>query len=160
LTKAATPFALVLCLALAASGATHPASADSGTLIPITTHVELATFYVRVAVSGGPNEDYLLDTGSGYMTITDSTLSQLMKAGTATYVRELDGQMADGRVMRVAVYRLKEIIVGESCRIRDIEAAVLPGSSRGLFGLSALRRLSPFELSTDPPSLRLSNCLG
>jgi predicted aspartyl protease len=160
LTKAAAPLAIALCLALAASGAARAASAGTGTLIPITTHVELATFYVRVAVSGGPNEDYLLDTGSGFMTITDSTLSQLMRAGTATYLRELDGRMADGREMRVAVYRLKEIVVGESCRIRDIEVAVLPGASRGLFGLSALRRLSPFELSTDPPSLRLSNCLG
>jgi hypothetical protein len=35
---------------------------------------------------------------------------------------------------------------------------VLPGTSRGLFGLSALKRTAPFEFSVDPPVLRLSNC--
>ncbi len=134
------------------------AKAASGTVVPIRSHVEFTTFYVGIAMAGAPVEEYLLDTGSGYMTITSRTLSHLKKAGTATYLRELDGQMADGSVIRVPVYLIDRMTIGESCQLRGIEAAVMPGSSRGLLGLSALRMLSPFELSTDPPRLRLSNC--
>jgi predicted aspartyl protease len=137
---------------------TSPARADGGTVVPVRSHVDFATFYVGIAMAGGPVEEYLLDTGAGYMTITRQTLAHLKKAGTATYLRKLDGQMADGSVIRVPVYLIDSMTIGDSCQLRDIEAAVLPGSSRGLLGLSALRMLSPFELSTDPPSLRLSNC--
>ncbi|MEQ8861659.1 MAG: retropepsin-like aspartic protease [Pseudomonadales bacterium] len=128
------------------------------TLVPILPHQEMGTFYIQVAVAGASHEDYLVDTGAGFMTITDETLHRSKLAGTATYVRELDGQLADGTVLQVSVYRLDEIVVGERCRLRDVEAAVLPGASRGLLGLSALRKAAPFEFSTTPPSLRLSNC--
>lgn len=150
----------VLSIILAATFTSSIGVAADGTLVPIKSRVDLATFYVGVAIAGAPVEEYLLDTGAGYMTITSQTLSHLQDAGTATYLRELDGQMADGSVMRVPVYLIDKITVGESCQLRDIEAAVLPGASRGLFGLSALRKLSPFEFSTDPPSLRLSNCVN
>lgn len=149
----------VLSIFLAATFTSSLVGAATGTVVPIKSHVDLATFYVGVAIAGAPVEEYLLDTGSGYMTITSQTLSHLKDAGTATYLRELDGQMADGSIMRVPVYLIEKITVGDSCQLRNIEAAVLPGASRGLFGLSALRKLSPFELSTDPPSLRLSNCV-
>jgi predicted aspartyl protease len=134
-----------------------PAIAD--TLVPIKRHQELDTYYISVGVAGGTPEDYLLDTGAGYMTITDSTLDRLRAAGAATYLRELDGHTADGSVLRVSVYRLEEIRVAQSCRLQNVEVAVLPGASRGLFGLSALRKVSPFELSFDPPTLRLANCV-
>jgi predicted aspartyl protease len=126
--------------------------------VPILPHQELGTFYVQVAVAGALPEAYLVDTGAGFMTITDETLNRSRLAGTATYMRELSGQLADGTVLQVPVYRLDEIIVGEHCSLRDVEAAVLPGASRGLLGLSALRKAAPFEFSTTPPSLRLSNC--
>lgn len=128
------------------------------TLVPLEPRAELATFYIEVGVAGAGPESYLVDTGAGYMTITDATLARSRAAGTATYVRELRGRLADGRVLDVPVYRITEIVVGERCRLRNVEVAVLPGASRGLLGLSALRKASPFEFSVDPPSLRLSNC--
>jgi predicted aspartyl protease len=132
-------------------------TASADTLIPLRAHNQLATFYISVGV-GDHDEDYLVDTGAGYMTITSETLKRSQEAGTATYLRELDGRMADGSVLRVPVYRLSEITIGAACQLRDVEVAVLPGASRGLLGLSALRRTSPFEFSVDPPTLRLSNC--
>lgn len=134
------------------------ATAVADTLVPIVPHQEMGTFYIQVSVAGAPQEDYLVDTGAGFMTITDETLYHSKLAGAATYVRELNGQLADGTVLQVPVYRLDEITVGERCHLRDVEAAVLPGASRGLLGLSALRKAAPFEFSTTPPSLRLSHC--
>jgi predicted aspartyl protease len=132
--------------------------ASGDTLIPLRAHNQLATFYISVGV-GDRAEDYLVDTGAGYMTITMETLKRSQEAGTATYLRELDGRLADGSILRVPVYRLSEITIGNACQLRDVEVAVLPGASRGLLGLSALRRTSPFEFSVDPPTLRLSNCM-
>lgn len=131
----------------------------AGTLVPLKPRSDLDTFYVSVGVAGDRAEDYLVDTGAGYMTITAATLERLQRAGGATRVGELDGRMADGTVLRVPVYRLTEITIGDSCRLRNVDAAVLPNASRGLFGLSALRKASPFQFSIDPPSLTLSNCL-
>ena len=131
----------------------------AGTLVPLKPRSDLDTFYVSIGVAGDQAEDYLVDTGAGYMTITSNTLERLQKAGGVTLVGQLDGRMADGTVLRVPVYRLSEITIGQSCRLRNVEAAVLPGASRGLFGLSALRKASPFQFSIDPPSLTLSNCL-
>ena len=74
------------------------------------------------------------------------------------HVGQLDGRLADGTTLRVPVYRISEITIGQSCRISNVEAAVLPGAKRGLFGLSALRKTSPFQFSIDPPALTLSNC--
>jgi predicted aspartyl protease len=138
--------------------ASHDAHADAHS-IPLKAHNTLDTFYVTIGVAGGRTEDYLVDTGAGYMTITASTLQELQASGSATRIGQLDGRMADGTTLRVPVYRLEEITIGTSCRFRDVEAAVLPGASRGLFGLSALRKASPFEFSVDPPILRLSNCM-
>ena len=133
-------------------------AADASTLVPLEARADLDTFYVRVGVDGAGGESYLVDTGAGYMTITNNTLARSQAAGTATYLREMEGHLADGRIIRVPVYRISAITIGESCRLENVEVAVLPGASRGLFGLSALRKASPFEFSVDPPSLRLSNC--
>jgi len=152
---AGTPISRAVLVTLLA-GLGSASAAD--TLVPLEPREELATFYIDVGVAGAGPESYLVDTGAGYMTITDATLARSRAAGTATYVRELQGRLADGRVLEVPVYRISEIVVGERCRLRNVEVAVLPGASRGLLGLSALRKASPFEFSVDPPSLRLSNC--
>lgn len=135
-----------------------PGTVLASTLIPLEPKAGLDTFYVRIGVAGAGGEPYLVDTGAGYMTITDATLARTQAAGTATYLRQMEGHMADGRIIRVPVYRISEITIGESCRLENVEVAVLPGASRGLFGLSALRKASPFEFSVEPPALRLSNC--
>jgi predicted aspartyl protease len=128
------------------------------TEIPLNANAELSTYYLTVQVGGGRVDDYLVDTGAGFMTITDATLAHLMERGKARFVRNIEGHLADGRVLTVPIYLIEEMVIGGTCVLRGVEAAVLPGASRGLFGLSALKRTSPFEFSVDPPALRLSNC--
>ena len=60
--------------------------------------------------------------------------------------------------MVVPVYSIKRMSIGSRCDLKDIEVAVLPGKTRQILGLSALRQASPFIFSIDPPELILSNC--
>lgn len=117
------------------------------------------TYYVDVHVEGYGRTDYLVDTGAGYMTINEDALAALQANNNATYVKRLRGILADGRAIIVPVYRVGSINIGGNCKIYDVEAAVFPGGSRSLLGLSALRKTAPFMLSMEPPQLRMSNCI-
>lgn len=117
------------------------------------------TYYVDVHVEGFGRMDYLVDTGAGYMTINEDTLSVLQANNGATYVKRLQGIMADGRTLIVPVYRIGSINIGGNCQIEDVEVAVFPGNSRSLLGLSALRKAAPFMFSMEPPELKMSNCM-
>lgn len=118
----------------------------------------LATYYVRGDVGGVRDIELMVDTGASYMTINEELLAVLESAGKAEYVRDLTGVMADGSRMRVSVYRIDEITVGDGCTLRNVEAALFPSQTRMLLGLSALKKAAPFVFSTNPPALHLSNC--
>ena len=118
-----------------------------------------SVFYVTVKVKGAGKMKFLVDTGAGYMTINEDTLGVLRNKGLATYVKDLEGILADGSLIIVPVYKLESINIGGACEIRNVEAAVFPGATRGLLGLSALQRTAPFVFSVEPPALQLSNCV-
>jgi predicted aspartyl protease len=117
-----------------------------------------STYYVKGEILGLGSVDLMVDTGSGYSTINEQTLSVLKQNGTARYVKDLVGVLANGDKMRVQVYRLSAINIGGQCWLHDVDAAVFPGKTRQILGLSALRKTSPFMFSMEPPELRLSNC--
>lgn len=117
-----------------------------------------ATYYVDGDIHGVGPVDLMVDTGSGYMTINEETLGMLQTSGDATYVKDLSGVLADGSTMTVPVYRITQLRIGTSCTLRDVEAAVFPGKTRQILGMSALRHAAPFIFSMNPPKLVLSNC--
>ena len=117
-----------------------------------------STYYVPCNIEGYGNVEMLVDTGSAYTTINEDALGVLKKQGLATYVKDLKAKMADGSHRVVSVYRIATINVGDDCEIEDVEAAVLPGKTRSLLGLSALNKAGPIIFSTNPPQLTLSNC--
>lgn len=117
-----------------------------------------ATYYVAGEILGVGAVDLMVDTGSGYMTINEETLEILRQSGGASYVKDLSGVLANGSTMTVPVYRISQLRIGESCTLRDVEAAVFPGKTRQILGLSALRQAAPFIFSMNPPKLVLSNC--
>lgn len=117
-----------------------------------------ATFYVAAEIDGfGPTE-LMVDTGSGYVTINETTLAALKQNGRARYLKQLRGVLADGSELTVPVYAVSAIAIGGDCWLRDVEAAVFPGNSRQILGLSALRKTAPFVFSVEPPELKLSRC--
>ena len=130
---------------------------------PDTTHIpmqekESATFYVPANIAGTGDTELLVDTGSAYVTISEITLAALKRAGSARYIKDLLGVMADGRERVVPIYAVSGLNIGRSCTLGEVEVAVLAGATRQILGLSGLRKVAPFVVSMDPPSLVLSNC--
>lgn len=117
------------------------------------------TFYVEGRIAGLGAVDLMVDTGSGYTTINEEMLAQLKGAGSVRYVKELRGRLANGSEIEVPVYAIEALSVGGGCWLRNVEAAVFPGSTRAILGLNVLQRTAPFIFSFEPPRLVLSNCL-
>ena len=117
-----------------------------------------ATFYVPGNIEGFGSVDLMVDTGSGYMTINEEMLHTLKDGGQVRFVRDLRGRLADGSELTVPVYAIDAVSIGDACRMRDVEAAVFPGSTRPILGLNVLQRTAPFIFSFDPPRLVLSHC--
>jgi hypothetical protein len=117
-------------------------------------------YYVDVHLTGFGRLEYLVDTGAGYMTIDEETLAVLQASDSATYVKRLQGVLADGSTLIVPVYRVGSINIGGSCMIQDVEVAVFPGKGRSLLGLSVLGKAAPFLFSMEPPRLKMRNCIA
>ncbi len=145
-------------LALTAALSTGPAGARDFVTRVAMLEKSAATFYVPGAITGYGPVELMVDTGSGYMTINEQTLAVLQREGAARYVKQLQGVMADGSELVVPVYSIERMSIGGDCWLHNVEAAVFPGKSRQILGLSALRRTAPFTFSVDPPSLELSHC--
>lgn len=118
-----------------------------------------STFYVDVRMLGTSVKQFLVDTGSSYTAINQETLAELLHSDQAEYVKDLEGVLADGSKQIVPVYDIKSLTVGGTCTINGVRAAVFPGATRNILGLSALRSAAPFTFSVNPPKLVLSNCV-
>ena len=117
-----------------------------------------ATYYVSGSINDSISSDFLVDTGSGYVTINSRTLKALKREGSAEFVKKISAIMADGSETVVPVYRIATLKLGDRCIIQDVEAAVMPGSTPNILGLSALKKAAPFAMSVSPPTLRLTSC--
>ena len=120
--------------------------------------VESGNYYVHGIFGAGVETDLLVDTGSGYVALTRATFARLKDLPGVTYLRNIAGSMANGKQLNVAVYRIASLQLGDSCVLTDVEVAVMPGATRDILGLSALRKVEPFALQLEPPVLYLSSC--
>lgn len=116
-----------------------------------------ATYYVEGSISGLGKVEFMVDTGSGYVAINEESLKVLKEQSRVHYVKNLSGILADGSRRIVPVYQIQKLEIG-GCQFNNIEAAVFPGNTRYILGLSALKQASPFVFSIEPPQLTLSNC--
>lgn len=127
--------------------------------IPIPMYEKGAsTYYVKGEISGSGNTEFLVDTGSGYVTINEITLKALKETGKAEYVKEILCILADGKEDIVSVYKLASIRLSDNCVLKNVEAAVFPGNTRQILGLSALKKAGGFNFSFEPPQLTLNTC--
>ena len=119
---------------------------------------DTGTFYLDGAIEGFGEMEMLVDTGSSYLVIGEPVLEKLKAAGKAKFSRKLSGKMADGQAKVVPLYRISSLRLGESCWVRDVEAAVIPGQTRAIVGMNVLSRLAPFTFSAEPADLLLHQC--
>lgn len=130
---------------------------DFDTLIP-TLEKDSITYYVSGKIEGFGETEFMVDTGSGYTAINERALETLREAGTAEFVESVYGTMANGQEVELPVYRISSITIGDECIVRNVQAVVIPGKTRNILGLSALKQTAPFAMSVNPPRLMLSQC--
>lgn len=117
------------------------------------------TFYIKGQLGSLDAAEFMLDTGSGYLVINQESLAQLKESGQVGYVKNIKGILANGDELIVPVWRIASMTINDQCILRDVEAAVFPGQTRQILGLTALRKAAPFIVSFDPPQIVFSNCL-
>jgi predicted aspartyl protease len=143
-------------ISFACFGTTTNAS-DVQVTLPLTEH-GMSTYYASVTVHGTAIRAYMVDTGAGYTTINKAMLKELKKKGQVSFNRSITAVMADGSERSVDIYTVRKLTLGENCHFRDVEVAVLPGTSRTILGMSLLKRAAPFTFNAEPPSLSLGQC--
>ena len=126
--------------------------------IPMTIGTAM-TYYVQGRFGTLKDTDFMVDTGSGFLTINRATLDELLERRLATYKRDLPGVLADGTKVEVPVYQVVQFSIGP-CLLKNVEAAVFPSTQRQILGLNVLNQSAPFIFSVNPPELVLSHCTG
>jgi hypothetical protein len=71
-----------------------------------------SNFYVTSVIGRVGHKLLLVDTGSGYSTISQNTLKVLQNSGEAVFLRGMQGIMADGSRQSVSVYRIAGLNIG------------------------------------------------
>ena len=119
--------------------------------------VSSGAFYVKVELDSMVKTEMLVDTGSGYVSLSADTFDRVKDAPGTVFQRHINGVLADGKQRKVPVYLISELKLGERCILRDVEVAIMKNSDRDILGLSALRQMQPLTLQMDPPQLT-ANC--
>jgi len=118
---------------------------------------EVGTLHVEARLGKQVGTEFLLDTGSAYVVLTDATRRSLAAEGALTPIRQLRAVMANNSTARAQVYRVSSLRFADGCEVRNFEAVALPGARKNILGLSALRAVAPFTVDVTPLRLRL-NC--
>ncbi len=134
-------------------------AADFDITIPIQEKGAM-TYYVAGLVGGFGDAEFMVDTGSGYTAINENMLDKLRKGTHVEFLATASATLANGDRTTLPVYKIDSISIGSKCVIQDVKAVILPGSTRNILGLNALKKVAPFAFSTNPPSLLLSNCVS
>ena len=148
---------LTVCVLISVFGFVSSSSATSKHLVPMK-NIGLGTYYVNVMLADMPDSQFMVDTGSGYTTINEKSLSVLQEKNRVRYVKDIRGVLANGNVHVVEVWEVSSITLNQQCTLHNIEVAVFPGKTRQILGMNALKKAGPLELSFEPPSLSLGHC--
>jgi predicted aspartyl protease len=116
------------------------------------------TFYIKGQLGSLDSTEFMLDTGSGYLVINQESLAQLKESGQAGYVKDIKGILANGDEFVVPVWKISSMTINDQCILHEVEAAVFPGRTRQILGLTALKKAAPFIVSFDPPQIVFSHC--
>lgn len=147
-----------MCASLVLGISTVAAAAEGVTSVGLTSS-EVGTLHMQGEMGHGIKTEFLLDTGSAYVVLSDSTRRELEAQSALVKVRHLRAVMANNATVRAAVYRVNELKLSTGCIIRDFEAVAIPGAEKDILGLSALRTVAPFTVRLDPSVMEMT-CAG
>ncbi|MEQ8663469.1 MAG: retroviral-like aspartic protease family protein [Gammaproteobacteria bacterium] len=147
-------FAAVL---LALCAGTTATAADFDTEVPLTRATS-GNFYIEGELNGNVSASFLVDTGSGLLTVSADLLAELERHGKVTRSGRMAARLANGRLQAVNLYRVERFVLGGHCDLGAVEVAVMPGARTNILGLNVLQRAAPFAVHVSPPKLALSAC--
>ena len=132
-------------------------ASDFDTTIPAYDKGKIA-YYISSSVGKNEKVEFMIDTGAGHSAITETTLNKLRTQVKVEFVKNVAGTLANGAKLALPLYRVASMQIGAECTINDVKVVVLPNATRNIIGMSALKKVAPFALTTNPPRLLLSNC--
>lgn len=130
-------------------------SADEPAEVALTAS-DVGTLHLAARLGRTTERQFLFDTGSAYVVLTEGTRRALEAEGALTPVRSLRAVMANNATLRAQVYRVSSLQLADGCVVRDFEAVALPGARKDILGMSALRAVAPFTVNVDPMRLQLT----
>lgn len=148
---------LLRALVVAATLAVTAAATAGETMTVGLSSSGVGTLHVEARMGEHVDGEFLLDTGSAFVVLSESTRRRLAEEGALVPVRRLRAVMANNVSTSAQVYRVTSLRIGTACEVRDIEAVAIPGARKDILGLSALRAMAPFTIHLDPLRLEV-NC--
>ncbi|MBD3584370.1 hypothetical protein HHX48_01310 [Salinimonas sp. HHU 13199] len=123
--------------------------------VTLTKH-GAGTLYVQATLDDFLSTSFLVDTGSGLVTLNKKTFSELAKKGNVTSSGYIAARMANGQIQKLQRFSVGSINIGGNCDLGPVEIAVIPQGAN-ILGINALLKAAPFTISES--ALTLSGCL-
>ena len=145
-------------LAFLVSTLSAPASAgDFEFKVPLTRATS-GNLYVEGVLNDQVRSSFLVDTGSGLVTINQKLFDELAKTSHVERVGRMAARMANGRLQALDLFRVERFRIGEHCELGAVDVAVMSRDGANILGLNVLVRAAPFAMHVSPPTLALSAC--
>ncbi len=136
---------------------THVTCVAADVNVPIDKS-QTGNLYVDAVINSQVRSQFMVDTGAGMITLNRALFKQVSREGTVEKVGKIAARLANGKYQTMTLYKVQSFSIGENCDLGEMEVAVMKSSGRNILGLSALIKVAPFSIHTDPMELILSGC--
>ncbi|MEQ5807170.1 aspartyl protease family protein [Alteromonas sp. NFXS44] len=113
------------------------------------------TLYLEATLESAVTATFLLDTGSGLLTLNKATFEALTKGRKLKQTGKSAARLANGKILTVSQYQLSSIRIGQACELGPVEVAVMPGGNN-ILGINTLLKAAPMTITAE--SVTLSGC--
>jgi predicted aspartyl protease len=151
------PFNLYVVALLASTISAAVSAEDFEFKVPLTRATS-GNLYVEGVLNEQIRSSFLVDTGSGLVTINQQLFDELAKTSRIERVGRMAARMANGRLQALDLYRVERFRIGEHCELGAVDVAVMSRDGGNILGLNVLARAAPFAMHVSPPTLALSAC--
>ena len=113
------------------------------------------TLNLEATLESAVTASFLLDTGSGLLTLNKATFEALTKGRKLKQSGKSAARLANGKILTVSQYQLSSIRIGQACELGPVEVAVMPGGNN-ILGINTLLKAAPMTITAE--SVTLSGC--